>query len=132
MGKANSSGLMAATTSATSLKIILRVLVLTLGATSVSTLVTGRTIRWKEPAHLHGPMVAATMVITLMTKKKAMAFSTGPTVASTMVNGSMESKMVLVLTHPPPAKQRRVNGAMESVSTGSPTNECVDKVQLIP
>merc|ERR1740123_2952241 len=106
--KANSSGRMAATTLATSSKIILRALVLTLGVTSVSTPATGRTTRWKVPEHLLGLMVA-----------------------STTVNGSMESKMVSVLTHLPQVKQRKVSGAMESVLTGSMKNDNANKARVI-
>jgi|LakMenEpi03Aug12_release.lakeMendotaPanAssembly.Ray.scaffolds.fasta_scaffold1428882_1 hypothetical protein len=86
----------------------------TIGVISESTMVIGKTTRWRDGESLNGQMVAGMKVNMLTIRKRATVHFTGPMAVSTRVTGSMESRMVKAHIKQQMVKLKKVNGRMES------------------
>jgi hypothetical protein len=104
---------MAAPTLGSSSKTILRAKGSINGLTAENMTESGKTIRWKDLAFLHGQTEDGTRASTSMIKKKETEFSTGPMDENTKEIGRTESNMELALTHRLLERQREASGVME-------------------
>ena len=117
---ADSLGLTAAPTLATSRRTISRGRAPTTGPMEECSLAPGSTIRWRAGAPSRGPMAASTKASILMTRRRGRACSFGLMAGNTRAAGRMANSMAMDTTRPPPARSSRVSGTRARDCSGSP------------
>jgi hypothetical protein len=130
MVKANSHGPTAARITANSSRITFKAKESIIGPTDVSTMASGRIIRWKGTVCSRGRMEDGMRAPMLMIRRKAMVTSTGPTVVSMKVAGRMENNMEWARTPRRAGRQSRVSGQMARDCTGSPIPSNSDQFNI--
>jgi len=96
---------------------------------AVSSMVSGRTTKWKAVEFSTGQITEDMKASTLTIRKRGMESSTGPMAASTMVSGLTGSSMA---SEPTPTTRGlfvRVSGLKASASTGSTIKQRDENVQ---